>query len=183
MAEEDGNIVGHILFSPAMLVAEPNLPLMGLAPMAVLPARQRLGIGSQLVLEGLERCRRAHVKAVVLLGHADYYPRFSFVPASELSLCCEYDVPANAFTVRELERWCARRVFRNYSVPSNVCEVLARLRLSWAMGSSAPHRRTFTVLIDGGIGPQPHPNFIEVFDEVALNDGEGTVARAGEDGT
>jgi putative acetyltransferase len=102
VAEEDGTIVGHILFSPATLVAEPKLPLMGLAPMAVLPARQRVGIGSRLIVEGLERCRRAHVMAVVVLGHADYYPRFGFVPASELSFRCEYDVPANTFMVREL---------------------------------------------------------------------------------
>jgi len=102
VAEEDENIVGHILFSPATLVTDPTLLLMGLAPMAVVPARQRAGIGSQLVLDGIERCRRANVKAVVVLGHADYYPRFGFVPASALSLRCEYDVPANAFMVREL---------------------------------------------------------------------------------
>ena len=103
VAEEDGNIVGHIMFSPAMLVADPRVSLMGLAPMAVIPARQRAGIGSRLVVEGIERCTRAHVKAVVVLGHAQYYPRFGFVPASELSLGCEYDVPANVFLVRELQ--------------------------------------------------------------------------------
>ena len=102
VAEEEGNIVGHILFSPASLVAYPLLSLMGLAPMGVIPARQRAGIGSRLVVEGIERCRRVKVKAVVVLGHADYYPRFGFRPASELSLRCEYDVPANAFMVREL---------------------------------------------------------------------------------
>jgi putative acetyltransferase len=103
VAEEDGNIVGHILFSPATLVADPRLSLMGLAPMAVIPPRQRAGIGSRLVVEGIERCRRGNVKAVVVLGHPDYYPRFGFVPASELSLRCEYDAPANAFMVRELD--------------------------------------------------------------------------------
>jgi putative acetyltransferase len=102
VAEEDENIVGHILFSPATLVSEPKLTLMGLAPMAVVPERQRQGIGSRLVLEGLERCRRAVVGAVVVLGHAEYYPRFGFIPASQLSLRCEYDVPENVFMVREL---------------------------------------------------------------------------------
>jgi putative acetyltransferase len=102
VAEEDTNIVGHILFSPATLVGQPKLTLMGLAPMAVVPARQRQGIGSRLVVEGLERCRRAKVAAVVVLGHAEYYPRFGFIPASRLSLRCEYDVPENVFMVREL---------------------------------------------------------------------------------
>ena len=94
VAEEDENVIGHILFSPATLVAEPKLPLMGLAPMAVLPARQRVGIGSRLVVEGIERCRRANVTAVVVLGRL--LSRFGFVRASRLSLRCEYDVPANA---------------------------------------------------------------------------------------
>ena len=35
--------------------------------------------------------------------------------------------------------------------------------------------------IDGGSGPQPHPSFIEVFREAAVDDGKGTVERAGED--
>jgi hypothetical protein len=39
----------------------------------------------------------------------------------------------------------------------------------------------FTILIEGAIGPQPHPNFIEVFGEAALGRGEGEVERAGED--
>ncbi len=102
IAEDDGNIVGHILFSPVILVGEPTLPLMGLAPMAVVPARQREGIGSRLVVEGLDRCRRVNAAAVVVLGHAQYYPRFGFIPASRLSLRCEYDVPEDVFMVREL---------------------------------------------------------------------------------
>ena len=101
-AEEDANIVGHILFSPVTLADEAKLTLMGLAPMAVVPARQRQGIGSSLVVEGLERCRRANVAAVVVLGHAEYYPRFGFMPAARMSLRCEYDVPEDVFMVREL---------------------------------------------------------------------------------
>ena len=102
VAEDHASIVGHILFSPVMLVGEPTLALMGLAPMAVVPARQRQGIGSGLVVEGLDRCRRANAAAVVVLGHAEYYPRFGFIPASQLSLRCEYDVPEDVFMVREL---------------------------------------------------------------------------------
>jgi putative acetyltransferase len=102
VAEDDADIVGHILFSPVTLVGEPRLTLMGLAPMAVVPARQRQGIGSRLVAEGLDRCRQANTAAVFVLGHAEYYPRFGFIPASQLSLHCEYDVPENVFMMREL---------------------------------------------------------------------------------
>jgi putative acetyltransferase len=53
VAEESGAIVGHIMFSPVTLPGHPALALMGLAPMAATPARQRAGIGSALVRAGL----------------------------------------------------------------------------------------------------------------------------------
>ncbi|HEY7289579.1 MAG TPA: N-acetyltransferase [Vicinamibacterales bacterium] len=103
VAEDGGDVVGHVLLSPVIVVGAASAPsLLGLAPMAVTPARQRQGIGSGLVQEGLERCRRTNVGAVVVLGHAEYYPRFGFVSASRYSLRCEYDVPDEVFMVREL---------------------------------------------------------------------------------
>jgi putative acetyltransferase len=103
VAEAGSAIVGHIMFSPVTLAGTDDLTLMGLAPMAVVPARQRQGIGSRLVSAGLERCREANVAAVVVLGHAEYYPRFGFSPASRLSLRSEYDVPDDVFMVCELQ--------------------------------------------------------------------------------
>jgi putative acetyltransferase len=103
VAEAGDAVVGHIMFSPVTLAGADALTLMGLAPMAVLPARQREGIGSRLVSAGLERCREANVAAVVVLGHAEYYPRFGFIPASRLSLRSEYDVPDDVFMVCELQ--------------------------------------------------------------------------------
>ena len=95
-------LVGQIAFSPATLDPVPGLRIAGLGPMAVAPARQREGIGSALVEAGLEGCRAAGFVAVVVLGHADYYPRFGFVPASRFDLGCEYDVPDEVFMAREL---------------------------------------------------------------------------------
>ena len=102
VAEDDADVIGHILFSPVTLASEPGLTLMGLAPMAVVPSKQRQGVGAALVREGLERCRELNVAAVVVLGHPQYYPRFGFVPAIRLSLRSEYDAPDDAFMVREL---------------------------------------------------------------------------------
>jgi putative acetyltransferase len=102
VAEEAGTIVGHILFTPVTFVDGPSLPMMGLAPMAVSPEWQRRGIGSRLVLAGLQQCRHSGTAAVVVVGHPAYYPRFGFVPASRFGISCEYDVPDDVFLAREL---------------------------------------------------------------------------------
>jgi len=108
IAEENGTIVGHIMFSPVMLSGHPELRIMGLAPMAVLPACQKQGIGSALVRAGLERCKSLGIGAVVVLGHPRYYPRFGFSPAKGLGIVSEYDVPDEAFMVVELQSGCLR---------------------------------------------------------------------------
>jgi putative acetyltransferase len=103
VAEADGEIIGHILFSPVSLSDHVNLNLMGLGPMAVVPDRQRKGVGSALVRQGLMCCKDLGARAVVVVGHPEYYPRFGFAPASRYALRCEYDVPDDVFMVAELE--------------------------------------------------------------------------------
>ena len=103
VAEVADEIIGHILFSPVSLNDQVNLNLMGLGPMAVVPDRQRKGVGSALVRQGLVCCKDLGARAVVVVGHPEYYPRFGFAPASRYALRCEYDVPEDVFMVAELE--------------------------------------------------------------------------------
>ncbi|MCW9024083.1 MAG: N-acetyltransferase [Gammaproteobacteria bacterium] len=103
VAEENNQIIGHILFSPVTIEPESKIKLIGLAPMAVLPDRQRQGIGTQLVNEGLKVCTQAGYEAVVVLGHPDYYPRFGFEPSTNFGIQSEYNVPAGVFMVKELQ--------------------------------------------------------------------------------
>jgi putative acetyltransferase len=73
---------------------------MGLAPMAVLPDRQRQGIGSQLVMRGLDILRERGCPFVVVVGHPEYYPRFGFERASTHGLASQWDgMPDAAFMV------------------------------------------------------------------------------------
>jgi putative acetyltransferase len=103
VAEDAGEVVGHIMFSPVSLSGHPELRLTGLAPMAVAPAHQRRGVGSALVRAGLERCRQLGFGAVVVLGHPSYYPRFGFEPSVRFGIRSEYEAPAEAFMLIELQ--------------------------------------------------------------------------------
>ncbi len=104
VAADDGQVIGHIFFSPVALEGGRSATaILGLAPLAVLPEYQGRGVGSRLVREGLKECRRVGCDVVVVLGHPEYYPRFGFVPASRKGLRCEYPVPEDVFMVAELK--------------------------------------------------------------------------------
>jgi putative acetyltransferase len=102
VAEDDKQILGHIMFSPVALTGHPEIRVMGLGPMAVAPKYQRKGIGSELVRAGLLACAQLGFGAVVVLGHPHYYPRFGFSASSRFGIECEYEVPEDAFMVLEL---------------------------------------------------------------------------------
>lgn len=104
VAEDNGRVIGHILFSPVVIeTTEGERHGIGLAPMAVWPERQNEGIGSMLVRRGLGECRKAGYPFAVVLGHPEYYPRFGFVPASRFGIRSEYDVRDEVFMVLELQ--------------------------------------------------------------------------------
>ena len=103
VAVQDGEVVGHIAFSPVVIESGlSSFEAIALAPMAVLPAHQRKRIGSQMVREGLEECRRLGHEIIVLVGHPDYYPRFGFVPATPRGIDCEFEVPEETWMILEL---------------------------------------------------------------------------------
>ncbi|MEP3477731.1 MAG: N-acetyltransferase [Fuerstiella sp.] len=87
VALDDDRVVGHILFSAATIRCGPVIHAgMGLAPMAVHPAFQKQGIGSILVTDGMKRLAKRNLEFTMVAGHAQFYPRFGFLPAAEYSV-------------------------------------------------------------------------------------------------
>jgi putative acetyltransferase len=101
VAQQHGRVVGQVTFSPVQIDGG-SPPALGLGPLAVEPGLQRAGIGSGLVRAGLSRCAEL-AKIVVVLGHADYYPRFGFRSASALGLRYRSEVFDPSFFALELE--------------------------------------------------------------------------------
>ncbi|HQR08476.1 MAG TPA: N-acetyltransferase [Gemmatales bacterium] len=100
VAEEQGMIVGYIAFSP--VTVDGKAGGLGLAPVAVVPDFQSLGIGSMLVEEGLSFAKATGAGYVVVLGHSHYYPRFGFQAAKPLGYTNEYDAD-ESFMILELK--------------------------------------------------------------------------------
>jgi putative acetyltransferase len=101
VATLNGRVVGHIMYSPLSLC---EVIGAGLGPMAVLPEHQRQGIGSQLVEAGNQRLEEAGCPFIIVVGHANFYPRFGFRPATAYGITCEWEVPDEVFMVLVLDQ-------------------------------------------------------------------------------
>ncbi|MEI6101061.1 MAG: N-acetyltransferase [Eubacteriales bacterium] len=99
VAECDGKIVGHILFTIIKIGMEDSLIL---APVSVLPAYQRMGIGSLLIKKGHQIAKELGFSSAVLVGHPTYYPRFGYRRASKWGIQLSIPAPDECFMAVEL---------------------------------------------------------------------------------
>ena len=83
VAEIDGQVVGHIAFSP-VTISDGAADWYGLGPVSVLPEHQKNGIGKFLISEGLSLLKKSGGQGCVLVGHPDYYKRLGFRNIPEL---------------------------------------------------------------------------------------------------
>lgn len=89
VAKDGGKVTGHILFSRL----EAPMRALALAPVAVLPAYQKKGIGSLLIREGLRRAEKEGWQSVFVLGNPAYYVRFGFDVRAAQDYDCVYAGP------------------------------------------------------------------------------------------
>jgi putative acetyltransferase len=105
VAEYQRAVIGHVLFSHVRLAQGPAaVDGLGLAPVGVLPHRQRQGIGSQLINAGLRKLEADKCPFVVVLGDPAYYARFGFRPAREFGVHCKWDALADAFMLLPFDK-------------------------------------------------------------------------------
>ncbi len=93
VADEDGDIVGHVAISPVD-ISDGSRGWYGLAPLSVTPDRQNRGVGTLLMHQALEQLRRLGANGCVVLGDPNYYHRFGFKAESAIVLP---GVPAEYF--------------------------------------------------------------------------------------
>ncbi len=96
VAELNGQIVGHILFTPVVIDnGQQKFQSLVLAPVSVLPEFQKMGIGGQLIRAGHQKAKESGFQSVILLGHPEYYPRFGYKPASAWGIKTHYELPSD----------------------------------------------------------------------------------------
>lgn len=88
-AIEAGEAIGHAMFS-RLTVDPANRKIAALAPVCARIDRQRGGVGSALIRQGLARCAAQGCDAVAVLGDPEYYRRFGFAREAAASLLSEY---------------------------------------------------------------------------------------------
>ena len=106
VAEIDGRVVGHILFTVAKLQPDQKVSVQILAPLGVAPEFQGKGVGRLLIGEGLKKLAESGVDLVFVLGHPGYYPKSGFQTAGVLGFAAPYPIPsehADAWMVQELK--------------------------------------------------------------------------------
>jgi len=94
LAFHNQRAIGHILFTHARLERYDQYKVTILAPLAVVPAYQKQGVGARLITAGLEILRTRGLDLVFVLGHMDYYPRFGFIPAHPFAIAAPHPRPA-----------------------------------------------------------------------------------------
>ena len=124
VALDGSRVVGHILFTAVEVKGTTRShPALALAPMAVLPAFQRRGIGSSLLRRGLDDARALGHAVVIVVGHPAFYPRFGFVPAKPLDIRAPFEVSSAAFMALELRPDALRGVRGEVRYPPEFADV------------------------------------------------------------
>ena len=104
VAEQDGTLVGNIMYTKAKIVGDDGIEytVLSFGPISVLPEVQKNGIGGKLIRHTLSLAKELGYTAVLIYGDPDYYSRFGFVPAEQYGIGTRYNTYAAALQAVEL---------------------------------------------------------------------------------
>lgn len=112
IAELEKQIVGHILLTKIKIVNEHNsFDSLALAPVSVKPDFQKQGIGGQLIKAAHQKAMDLGHHSIVLLGHAQYYPKFGYELTSKYNIKLPFDAPEANCMIIELTKGSLQDVF------------------------------------------------------------------------
>ena len=96
-------IVGQVLLTRIAVAGESGVfDTLGVAPLSVAPAFQRQGVGTALMHEAHRRARRLGFTSALLVGHAAFYARLGYLPASRFGIRFPFDAPNDCCLAVEL---------------------------------------------------------------------------------
>ena len=101
VAEINGKIVGHIMFTKANI---DNNVVLALAPLSVLPEYQKKGVGTALIKEGHKIAKKLGYGYSIVLGSEKYYPKTGYLPANRFGIKPSFDVPEENFMVYKINK-------------------------------------------------------------------------------
>ncbi|MFW6270992.1 MAG: GNAT family N-acetyltransferase [Bacillota bacterium] len=106
VAEIDGKVVGHVIYSKAYILQSNNgkKEVLNFGPLSVLPSYQNQGIGSALMNYSIECAKKLGHGAILFFGHPTYYPRFGFVEAKKFGITTASGDNYPAFMAIELKK-------------------------------------------------------------------------------
>ena len=100
VAEYNGKIVGHIMFTKAEIG---NSTQLALAPLSVLPQYQRQGIGKALIAQGHKIAKQLGYEYSIVLGSDKYYPQMGYIPTESYGIKPPFEVPSQNFMACKLK--------------------------------------------------------------------------------
>ena len=100
VAEIDGKLAGHIMFSKAKIG---NDTVLALAPLSVKPKFQRQGVGTALMNEAHKKAKELGYQYSLVLGSEFYYPRVGYLPAEQFGVIVPDGIPPKNLMILKLD--------------------------------------------------------------------------------
>ena len=103
VAERGNEITGNVIFSSATIEGAEVIPTYILAPLAVARQEQGRGIGTRLIIKGLDALKKRGAEIVLVYGDPNFYMRTGFKSGHNLKPPYQLKYPIASWMAQELK--------------------------------------------------------------------------------